>query len=426
MGGSIRMRQLMGLALLLALSMSSQGLSQGPYITAAGPVNRGMGGAAVAAPIDALGATYWNPATITGLARSETAFSLDLLFPNHQISSSIGSFSGSTSADEGAFPIPNIGWVHHTEVDGLTLGLGIHSVAGFGTNMPVDPTNPVLAPTGFGGFGQINSNAIFMQIAPVVSWAVHDRLSIAVGPTITTGRLSLEPFIFGAANGDGTYAPAQGGRYQWGGGFQVGAYYIHNTNWRFGASFKSPTWMEDFEWNSTDENGFPRELRWDIDLPMILSVGTSYDGFENWLVALDLRYFDYGNTAGFGDPAVFDATGALGGLDYSSIMAMAIGAQRQIGQRTAVRMGYTFNQSPIRNAEAIVNLAAPLMYQHVLNAGGSLDLNEDLACHVGYSYFFDNPRTGPIVLPGVGPIQGTQVTNSLDAHVLSFGLTVRR
>src|SRR4051812_33657633 len=39
----------------------------GDSLPGAGPINRSMGGAAVAAPIDPAGALYWNPATIGGL-----------------------------------------------------------------------------------------------------------------------------------------------------------------------------------------------------------------------------------------------------------------------------------------------------------------------------------------------------------------------
>lgn len=412
-------------ALLLLLGLASEARSQGAYISTAGPVNRALGGAAVAAPIDALGATYWNPATISGFAKSETALSLDVLFPSHTVSSSVGGLSGSTRADAGSFPLPNIGVVQQTQVDGLTLGFGMHSVAGFGTNLPADPTNPVLAPAPQ-GLGQVNSHANFLQLAPVISWALRDDLAIAAGPTITTGRVSVDPFVFGAANGDGSYASAHGTRYHWGGGFQLGAYYIHSPNWRFGASLKSRSWMQKFRAHGSDENGLPRELGLDLDLPMIISLGTSYDAPDDWLLALDLRYVDYRNTAGFGDRAVYDANGALGGLDFSSVMALALGAQRRLNERWIVRCGYTFNQSPIRNSESFFNLASPLMFQHMLSGGATLDLNEDLACHLAYSYVFDNPRSGPIIMPGAGAIAGSGVDNSLDAHVLSVGLTMRR
>ncbi len=410
-------------AFLVSSCVGQTLLAQGTIFGAGGAVNRSMGGASVAAPIDAIGAVYWNPASISGLEHSETAFSLGILVPNHTVASSIGGVGGSTEADAGTFPIPNIGWVHHTENPLVTVGLGVNAVAGFGTNLPVDPTNPALAPTGLGG---VNSNALFLQLAPIISLALQDNLSIAVGPTITTGRIGLDPFVFASANADGSYSSAQGTRYHWGGGFQLGAYYIHDSCWRFGASFKSPTWMEEFEFNSEDELGGPRKLTAHVDLPMIISLGTSYDGLEDWLVALDVRYFDYGNTDGFGDPAVFDATGKLGGLDFSSVMATALGVQHNVGERLTIRGGYTFNQNPIKNSEAFYNVASPLNFQHVLSTGASYHFSDKLSANVAYSYFFENTRSGQIVLPGVGAVPGSTFDNTLDAHIVSFGLTVRQ
>ncbi|WP_231615539.1 OmpP1/FadL family transporter [Novipirellula artificiosorum] len=391
--------------------------------SSSGPVNRSMGGAAVAAPIDSIGAIYWNPATISGLERSETALGMGVLFPNQTVASSVGGFAGSTDADAGAFPLPNIGWVHKTENPKVTLGLGINAVAGFGTNLPVDPTNPALAPT---GLGRVDSNASFLQIAPVLSVALRDNLSVAAGPTLTAGRISLDPFVFGSANADGSYSSASGTRYHWGGGFQLGAYYIHSPAWRFGASLKSPTWMETFQFHSEDQLGNPRELSVDVDLPMILSLGTAYDGLENWLFALDVRYFDYKNTDGFGDRAVFDATGKLGGLDFSSVMSTSLGIQRAVSEQLTIRGGYSYNQNPVRNSEAFYNVASPLTFQHILSTGASLRFTDNLAANVAYSYFFENTRSGQIVFPGIGAIPGSTFDNTLDAHIVSFGLTIQQ
>jgi len=48
-----------------------------------------MGGASTAAPLDARGTLYWNPAAISGLPSSELDLGLELLNPRSTISSSI-------------------------------------------------------------------------------------------------------------------------------------------------------------------------------------------------------------------------------------------------------------------------------------------------------------------------------------------------
>jgi long-chain fatty acid transport protein len=308
------------------------------------------------------------------LENSELAFGLDLLHTNHSVSSSVLGFSGSTDAEPGIFPIPNIGWVHRDPESIVTWGLGLNAVAGFKTNLPADPTNPMLAPPPF-GLGRVTSEATFLQLAPVASVALTDQLSFGIGPTITMGQVGIEPFVFDSRNADGMYSPGRASRYHWGGGIQAGIYYVHNCDWHFGTSVKSQTWMEEFRFFGADALGGSRILHADVNLPLVVSAGTAYTGMENWVFALDVRYFDYKNTDGFGDAAVFDADGKLNGLDWSSVFAMALGVQRRITNQFALRAGYTFNQSPIKDSETLYNIASPLIYEHMLSLGASWDLS---------------------------------------------------
>ncbi len=415
---------LLGGVQLLSLVCSTVCVAQGAIVSAGGPVHRGMGGASTAAPLSALGALYWNPATISGLERSELEIGVDVLFTDHQVSSSVGGLSGSTDAAAGTFPVPNFGLVYKPDNSILTFGFGVNAIAGFKTNLPVDPTNPVLAPQPT-GLGRISSEATFLNLTPVISVAVSERVSIAVGPVITSGQVGLEPFVFDSANTDGTYSSGRSTRYSWGAGIQTGVYYIANDHWHFGASYKSPSWMDEFDFYGQDENGLPRVMHADIDLPMIVSLGIAYAGFEDWVFALDGRFIDYANADGFGDPNTFDSTGRLQGLGWNSVFALALGAQRALGERVFVRGGYTYNENPIANNDSFFNMASPLIYEHMLSAGASYKLNEKLSLNVGYSHYFESSRTGPIVIPGFGAVPGSSVTNNLTADFLSFGVLMQ-
>ncbi len=384
-----------------------------------------MGGASTAAPLSAIGALYWNPATISGMENTELEIGMDILFTDHRVDSSVGGLSGSTDADPGTFPVPNFGWVYRTENPALTFGLSVNAVAGLKTSLMTDPTNPVLAPQPF-GLGRVSSEATFLQINPVMSLAVSDRLSVAAGPVITSAQVGIEPFVFDAANADGTYSSGRATKYHWGGGFQAGMYFLPSDDWHLGASFESPAWMEEFEFFGQDENGLPRLMTSNIDLPMIVSLGAAFSGFQQWLFALDARLIDYANADGFGDPTSYSADGSLGGLDWSSVFSLALGAQRQLSDRVYVRGGYTYNQNPVADSESFFNIASPLIYEHMLSVGGSYKLNDKLAVNVAYSHYIENSSTGPIVLPGTGAIPGSSVTNNLSADFISFGVLLQQ
>ncbi len=417
--------------------------AQGVYAPGIGPVNRSMGSAAVAAPLDSMGAINWNPATMSAFQQSELSCSVEFLIADIDASSSVqGIGAGSTSSESGACLLPNMAWVHKTPDPRLTVGIGILSVAGFQTNYNADPTNPILAPQRtlgtfpLGGFGRVNSEAAFIDFSPNIAYAFTDQFSVGVAPVLTMSRLSVSPMVFAGlddANGDliSTYPVGSGERYSWGGGANFGAYYIYDCNWSFGAGLKTPRWMEDYRFNTTDENGLPQVAKFDWDLPMVVSIGTSYNGFESTVIALDLRYIDYKNANGFGDSGL-NPDGSLAGLGWDSVMAVALGLQHQVSETTLLRAGYVYNQNSIPDQATQFNIAAPLHYQHTISGGLTYQPIRSLALNMSYSYTPLSEISGPITLPPNAPtatppipVPGSSVTSSLSAHALDFGITVK-
>ncbi|MFL5245244.1 MAG: OmpP1/FadL family transporter [Gemmataceae bacterium] len=411
----------------------------GVYMSASGAVNRGMGGASTAAPLSPAGALYWNPATISGLEKSELEFGAELLLPRTQLASNYSAgalgpgippvtLSGQQDSDIGAIPMPTIGLVYKPEDSILSYGLGIFAVAGFGVDYSGSFTNPIAtAPPPVGlGFGPAHSDYEVLQIAPAINLQLSDRLSVAAGPTLNIAKLSVNPALFGVpddARGDGfaTYPQGTHSQTTWGGGFNVGAYY-HQDVWGFGASFKSPQWFDKFRFNSSDELGRPRELTFDLDLPMVVSVGTAYSGLERWVFALDGRYMDYRNTNGFGDRGFTDA-GSLRGLGFRSIFAAAVGAQYQVCDTVFLRLGYSWSDNPIPNDQAVINALSPVIIQHMLSLGASWQVTPDFKLSMAYVHGFENSVEGPLVTPA-GPVPGTAVRDRTWGDIFSIGGSV--
>src|SRR5262252_5978957 len=105
----------------------------GVALTGVGPINRSMGGAAVAAPLDASGALYWNPATLSGLPRSELEFGSEILYPQTRLSSSVPQgalarlgppvpLAGTDRGDDGVFLLPSVGLAYRPADSELTYG----------------------------------------------------------------------------------------------------------------------------------------------------------------------------------------------------------------------------------------------------------------------------------------------------------------
>jgi long-chain fatty acid transport protein len=401
MGAGMVFKTKLGFTLLVwmaACSVVGTANGQGVTITGVGPVNRSMGGAGTAAPLEAIGALHWNPGSISALPDSELSFGLELIHVNAELSSTIGGLTDSTSGEAGFSPVPSIGWVHHLEDTPWTIGLGVYGIAGFKNNLPADPTNLLLAA------GPAYADAEVLQLAPTISYACTDRLSIGVAPTVTLGTFTLNPL--GPSVLTPTPTPGSGNRVHWGGGFQLGAYYIASECLRFGFTFKSPQWFEEFRFFAPQG-----VLTLDLDYPMILSLGAAFSGGEKVTIATDFRYFDWQNTDGFRE------------FGWSNVFAFAIGAQYRATERIYLRAGYNVNGNPIKNDDVFTNVITPLIQDQNVAVGGSLRISRCVDLNAAYVYLVDNSVTGPLPPSVFGP--GSTLENTISAHSALFGLTVR-
>lgn len=403
------------LAALCCCALPSVVLAQGFVLPGAGPINNSMGGAAVAAPLDATGAIHWNPATISGLPQSRVDIGAGLINVRHKAYSTVGAVSGDTRSSAGWTPLPAIAAVAKQPDSPMTIGLGLNTIGGFFVNFPASTSNPIfMAPPA--GFGNVYSRLSILQIAPTAAYQLSKHVSVGVSPTVTIADLQANPFGPGPPNKDGTFPAGYNSRLRYGMGVHAGIYVTTDSDWNFGFSVKSPQWFEKFHFNSVDSDGTPRKLTVNLEYPTILSLGTSYTGFDKWLLAADVRWLNYGSTPFFGDPAGFNAAGGVSGLGWKSVFALALGAQYQINDMMSVRMGYTWNENPIPESKTFFSLQAPAIQTNSLSLGATMKLNKAMQMHVAWQHFFSNSIAGPFYAPGVGPVAGTnlKIRESID------------
>ena len=395
--------------------------AQGFVLPGVGPVNRSMGGAGTAAPLDTLGALHWNPASISAIPENRFDIAVDLVANQNKIESTLFAgtpmeTSGATHSHAGIAPLPAIGVVRRIGDSDWTYGLGLLSIGGFHVNYPTSTTNPIFTPpppagagTG-GGFSRLS----LLQLVPTLSKRFESGFSIGIAPTITIADAQMQPFPFAApddANMDTFYSYQDGMRTRprWGLGVQAGIYYESPWGINFGLSAKSPQWFEDFEFFGSDEVGAPRTLSAEIEYPLILSGGVSFKPVEDVLVAADLRWVDYESTPIFGESATFNPDGSLNGLGWKSVMLVALGVQWQAAERLAVRTGYSYNPSPIQDDFAFASVSAPAVYEHIFNLGLSFDITSRAVLSLTCVHAFENSVSGPFLSPA-GPVPASRVT----------------
>lgn len=412
-------------ALLLVLAACAvPALGQGVGLRGVGAVNTSMGGAATGCPIDSAGALHWNPAAISGLPSSDMSFGMELILPNSQLSSGVPGLSGSSGSEPGVVPVPMMALVRKDESSPWTLGLGMYGIGGSKTNYPSSATNPILSPAL--GLGRLAATVEVMQIVPTVAYELNQNLSIGFAPTVTLANLYCSPLFLGPTNTGGEWPEGTGTRYTWGAGFQLGLYYTTENDWHFGTSFKSPQWMEPFRFRTANTDGSAKEVQFRLNYPLIVSVGASYTGFEDWVLACDVRYFNYAGTEGFGSDGFDPATGALTGLDWKDICSVALGVQRRLSEKLFVRLGYCYNDNPIAsNTESVqYNVASPLIVQHTAFLGASYMFADNWIMSMTYGHAFENEAHSPLYAGGVA-VPGSSLSSKAWADTFSLSFSKR-
>ncbi|MGI9519387.1 MAG: OmpP1/FadL family transporter, partial [Pirellulaceae bacterium] len=391
------------------------------------PVNRAMSGATAGAAVEAIGSMAWNPATIGGL-KNELAFGFEALMAHYIVESSFpGVGSGVTADENGVIPIPNVAWVHQLKNPYMKFGVGLLSVGGYSVNMPADPTNPILTPSpalGGIGLGKVQGDVMYFQVPVSVSWQLSDKLVFAAGPTLTISKLSIDENAFVSPNANGLYPRGNGTRYHFGGGAQFGLYYVPDCCWSFGANLKTPAWIESLRYRSEDAAGLPRVDTIDVDLPLQAIFGLGYRASPHVLVTADVRYTDYENTDGWGDPAEFQQDFSVAGLGWRSVFSGHFGARLRLTEQLIGSFGYMYSDGVVEDDATFFNVGSDLGYGHGFSVGGTWRLNCCAAFNIAYAYFPEWNSTGPFVAPGIGAIPGSSITNRTDAHALTVGVNV--
>jgi long-chain fatty acid transport protein len=445
--------------LLVVLGQHSAQAQFGVVFSSSGPVDRSFGGAATAAPIDATGALYWNPATITGLDGNQVDVGLEALYPHEKLSSFLPAsaiapaipatkktpaipavpptpLAGTDRGDNGVFVLPNIALVWQPDGAPVVYGFGVYAVGGFGVNYTVDPKNPILSaqPTSASdigtkvtGVGPLYSNLQIYEVAPTVACHLTDQLSIGIAPTLALANLSVSPALLAVPDANGVYPPATNGKLNAGGGAQAGIYFTSDWDLNFGLSVKSPQMFQTFKYQTVNSKGFPTPTQFQFDYPGIASLGISYTGLERWVLASDFRYIDYRNATGFDGIGFVQQgylAGSLHGLGWNDVFALALGAQYEVSSCFYLRLGYTYNTDPIPNTRAAFNVASPLIIEHTIYAGLSYDFTESFRVSLAYAHAFDNSIQGPYITPR-GTIPGGSIQSTTSADTWLIGATIK-
>jgi long-chain fatty acid transport protein len=375
-------------ALLLAGVAGTASATNGYSPTGFGTTNKGMVGAGVALPQDALAAGT-NPAGMALLGHrldvGAALFAPDRGFQAND-DARPGPFPfippGTYDSENDVFLIPHFGWNRPLD-DRSSIGLSLAGNGGMNTEYDArvwqnfGRTEPFIAsaPTGVD----------FAQLFLGVSYArqVADNHWVGVMPIVAYQRFEaegLEPFRqFSIDRGAVTN---NGHDDSWGYGLRVGWLGRITETLSLGASYQTRLEMDEFD----DYRGLFAE-QGDFDTPSTWVIGLAWEATPEVTLVLDWQRINYGEVDTLanpndvnirsGDPNVL--LGADGGLGFGweDIDIWKLGVQWQATPRWTLRAGYSWADQLFEGGQALFNVLAPATIREHASVGATWRYADD-------------------------------------------------
>ena len=290
------------------------------------PASGGMAGVSIAAPQDLQSAINGNPATLTQYRGTQFGMGGAWIEPTYNLSVAppglpfVGPFDAKSDAQ--GVGAPNIGVTQDFSAWGLpvTMGLGLMAGSGAGADFREIPAS-----------NGTYASLVALDIIAGAGVNVTERLSLGAsiilsnatmgGPFVSISGSSIDYALRGSVGADYQVTPDT----------NVGVYWKSKASYTFESLVALPNLPP-----------LPPGVKYvDVaaDRPQCLGLGianqTLLDG--RLLLALDAVFQEYTNTAMFGDL-------------FRDQWALQFGAQYALNQRVRLRMGYAWNENPMRDS----------------------------------------------------------------------------
>ncbi len=393
--------------------------TNGDNLMGIGPISRAMGGVGIAAPQDAIGAVFSNPAAMCFgpyCPGSQFDFAGTLFMPKVDASVTIGGQTFSADADRKVYAIPAIGLSVPINPQ-WRFGLAAYGVSGLG----VDYRGTSIDQPRFFDFGPQGQFPLvageytqlqIMKFAPSIAYQPTSNLSVCLAVHVDYGMLDLR-------NGTSSnYAI----------GAQLGAIYKPTDMISLGLTYISP--QEVKYTNVLNFNGL-HDLK--LESPQQVGIGVAVEAIKNTLlIEVDGRWINWANATGYDD------------FDWKDQWVLGIGAQYKPTKQLALRIGYNYANNPVREhsnftepGKVVQGIDFPTYYyetfrvigfpaiakQHI-SFGVGYDISKNFAVNAGYTHAFKETLSESGV-PTLVPGQTASLQSHLSEDSVEFGFTWR-
>jgi long-chain fatty acid transport protein len=422
------------IAFVLGVFVTGSALATNGYFThGTGTKNKGMVGAGIALPQDAVDAIN-NPA-VAVLVGENMQIGAALFSPVRsysttpsQINGNFGAFTigpGSVDSDSEYFVIPHFARSWQRDND-TALVLAFYGRGGMNTDWrsgtaTFDPDGPGPAPvmTLPGTFGAGDAGVDYSQAFVDLTWAkmVSEKTSIGITAVIgfqvfeATGVASFAGFTESFAASGGTVFPTQlsnnGHASAYGVSLKVGVHTALSDKTSLGIMYQTETDMSEF-----DDYADLFAQDGDMDVPANFKIGITHHVRDNLALSFDVEHTWYNDVKAPGNSIMnlfscptagqdgTDLSSCLGGengggFGWQDMTTYKIGAQWSNGGDWTWRAGYSHGDQPIPVGEMTFNILAPGLMEDHLTFGFTKDRGNGREWNFAFMYSPKESQTGP-------------------------------
>lgn len=397
---------------------------------------KGMGGAGVALPQDALAAAT-NPAGMV-LVGNRVDFGIEWFRPDRSAYTAwpAGTEQWYDGNDQQNFFIPEFGYNQMVN-DKMSYGVSVFGNGGMNSSY----TAGIFSGGSAAGTG-VDLAQLF--IAPTFSMKIDDKNAVGVSLNLAyqrfkaTGLSSFcgftpggNPMAGGTGCADGNAGlTEQDYDTSTGIGVRIGWIGKLSDELSVGATYQSKTRMSAFDkYNQLFAEGG------DFDIPANFALGLSYKATPEMTVAMDVERIQYSDVksisnpnTGFTDPTAPAGTGAaLGdsagpGFGWDDMTIIKLGVSYQYNKDLLLRAGWNHGGQPIPSNETLFNVIAPAVVEDHLTLGATWTLANGAELSGYYMHAFEETLNGSA--PGAASMQNAGHSNlkmSQDAVGVAYG-----
>ena len=326
------MRKVAGsVALATAVLTTGAFATNGDNMIGVSPASRAMGGLGTGICLEPTDSIFRNPGWLGRQKGFNVSFG-GILFMPHVKGRYKGSVFGDTgyqSSDADTFTIPEIAITNQIN-DKVVIGIGAYGVSGMGVDYR--DKDPRLA--------KMHTTLQFMRVVPAVGYKVSDKLAIGGALHLAWGSLDMGAIMSAdtdanLTNGLETQWNAGGGQSQsYGIGASIGINFKPVDDICLGAYYQSGVKMK--YKNVFDSNGDGNFEDLKLEQPQEASVGIGYRPIEELKVGFDIRWINWSDADGYKQ------------FKWKDQWVFAVGGEYKVTPRLALRAGYNYGKSPIR------------------------------------------------------------------------------